>query len=316
MVGEKASTAWPDTDSTLFAARAPHPRLARHVVAYTGHDRVHTQPILRRVTALGSVIVAFDFDTPIRRLAGGPPGPPSQPRAAESPVSGLSDRPMVFEQEGRERGVTVELTPLGAHALFGLPMQELANISVDAADLLGPRAGLLLEQLAETRGWEPRFQLLDDRLTAWMGQGPELARPVLGAWQRLITTSGRTKISALADEVGWTLPHLQSRFRAQIGLTPKTAARILRMHRVIQLMTDPNPPRWSEVAAACGYADQPHLNRDFRALTGCTPTELLAPDCPHGEIYMGVLITGATRSHLIGAGCGRRRLRGTRSPLG
>jgi AraC-like DNA-binding protein len=286
-VGDKTSTTRPDIDGEGFAARAPHPRLARHVIAYTGHDRVHARPLLRRVTALGSVTVAIDFDTPVRRLAGGPPGPPWRPRAAASPVSGLSDRPMVFEQQGRERGIALELTPLGAYALFGLPMRELANISVDAADLLGPRIRLLAEQLAETPGWEARFQLLDDRLAAWMREGPDLARPVLGAWQRLVTTSGWTRISALADDVGWTLPHLQSRFRDQIGLTPKTTARILRLHRVIRLMTEPNPPRWSDVAVACGYADQPHLNRDVRALTGCAPTELLSLSHPCGEIFMG-----------------------------
>ena len=57
----------------------------------------------------------------------------------------------------------------------------------------------------------------------------------------------------------------------QIGLAPKTVARIARMHHAIRLMTKPDPPRWSDIAATCGYADQPHLNRHFARIVGVPP---------------------------------------------
>jgi AraC-like DNA-binding protein len=65
----------------------------------------------------------------------------------------------------------------------------------------------------------------------------------------------------------------------------------VRFHRAIRLIAQPDPPRWTDVAAACGYADQAHLNLDFRALAGCSPTTLVVPGGP--EVYLGIRTTTA-----------------------
>jgi AraC-like DNA-binding protein len=51
---------------------------------------------------------------------------------------------------------------------------------------------------------------------------------------------------------------------------------------VLALLREGGAARWAEVAAAAGYYDQPHLNRDFRELAGCTPGEYAARLLPDG----------------------------------
>ncbi|WP_233438514.1 AraC family transcriptional regulator [Actinokineospora spheciospongiae] len=107
------------------------------------------------------------------------------------------------------------------------------------------------------------------------------ASPVMGLRDRplVIEQGGANRgiivalTPAVADEIGWTRQHLSTRFREQVGLTPKAVARIARLHRAVTLLNHPSALPLAEVAHRCGYTDQPHLNRDFRALTGCTPTE-------------------------------------------
>ena len=94
------------------------------------------------------------------------------------------------------------------------------------------------------------------------------------AWtfRRLAAADGRLAIGPLAAEVGWSRRHLAARWRRDVGLGPKTVARVLRFEHALRLVREGRA--LADVAYACGYADQSHLNRDFRALAGATPREV------------------------------------------
>lgn len=67
------------------------------------------------------------------------------------------------------------------------------------------------------------------------------------------------------------------RFHEHVGYGPKTLQRILRLQHVLWLLSQPSPPRsLASLALAAGYADQAHLTREMRALTGQLPTSLAA----------------------------------------
>ena len=57
---------------------------------------------------------------------------------------------------------------------------------------------------------------------------------------------------------------------AFVGLTPKELARIERLRESAVAAIGPGA-RWVDIAAKQGYADQPHLVREFRRLLGLTP---------------------------------------------
>jgi transcriptional regulator GlxA family with amidase domain len=102
------------------------------------------------------------------------------------------------------------------------------------------------------------------------------------AWRRLRASAGGVTVSALADELGCSRRHLTAGFRDHVGLPPKRVARILRFGRVLGLLERSGGRGLGEIAAACGYADQPHLNRDFRAFAGASPGDWLARRMPGG----------------------------------
>ncbi|MGV0743367.1 helix-turn-helix domain-containing protein [Mycolicibacterium sp. XJ870] len=169
------------------------------------------------------------------------------------------------------------LTPLGAYRLLGgVPMQALSGQLVDLTDVLGAGIRRLADQLRETPSRRRQFELLDAYLLRWAQDGPEPAPEVDWAWRRLMATGGKLPIHRLAAEIGWSHKHLITRFRQQVGLAPKTAARLVRFDAVWRRLANHPPARWDQVAVECGYADQAHLIRDFRQFTGASPTEFPA----------------------------------------
>jgi AraC-like DNA-binding protein len=87
-------------------------------------------------------------------------------------------------------------------------------------------------------------------------------------------------IGSLAREVGWSHKHLITKVRQQVGLAPKTVARLLRFEHAWHYLRDGEPVRWDRIAADGGYAGQSHLIRDFRQFTGGTPADFVARSIP------------------------------------
>jgi transcriptional regulator GlxA family with amidase domain len=78
------------------------------------------------------------------------------------------------------------------------------------------------------------------------------------------------RIEGLADEVGWSRKRLWSRFRSQLGITPKRAARLVRFDHAAHLLAAGQAA--ASVATESGYVDQSHLHREVKTFTGLTPT--------------------------------------------
>ena len=172
------------------------------------------------------------------------------------------------------------LSPLGAYALLGVPLDELSGSLLDLSDLAGRDGRRLGDAVRGLATWNERFAALDEFLLQRTDGAPAPAPEVRWAWRRLVSSAGAVPIGSLAREVGWSHKHLISKFRQQIGLPPKTTARLLRFEHVWRRLGDARPAHWDRIAADGGYSDQSHLIRDFREFTGGSPAEFLARSIP------------------------------------
>jgi AraC-like DNA-binding protein len=140
---------------------------------------------------------------------------------------------------------------------------------VTLEDLWGRDAARIREQLSDARSWQDRFAMTEALFARRRETGPSVDPQVAWAWRRIVGSRGRVRIEALAVEVGWSRTRLWSRFRAQVGLPPKRAAKLVRFdHAVHRLAAGEDAAR---VAADSGYVDQSHLHRDVWTLSGMTP---------------------------------------------
>ncbi len=200
------------------------------------------------------------------------------------------------ETPGSQAGIQVNLTPLGAHLLLGLSMHELTNRVVELDDLLGAEGNRLVERLHDARDWQARFALLDRALVRRLDSARPASPDVAWAWRRLVEGGGRPAVGELCEELGCSRKHLLRRFNEQIGVSPKTYARVLRFQRAVHMLGHRDGASWidegergagrgrswGEIALDCGYYDQAHMNRDFRQFAGASPSELAASLLPDG----------------------------------
>jgi AraC-like DNA-binding protein len=239
--------------------RAPHPALRPHVAGgYWGY--VESGPPVRRVEVVQTGIVVHIALGPALEVDG-------QQRA--SFVAGLYDAPVVLDHAGEQRGIQVNLTPLGARILLARPLGDLARSTVALDDVLGRVTRDVAERIAGLPDWSSRLEVLDSWLLRRLRDAPDPRPDVAYAWSRLARTGGRVPVGTLCAELGCSRRHLAGRFADELGLGPKTVARMLRFERADAAVRAGQP--LAAVAAACGYADQAHLTRDFRAFAGRPP---------------------------------------------
>jgi AraC-like DNA-binding protein len=212
-------------------------------------------------------------------------------------VGGLHTAPAAIHHDGNQHGIQLEITPQGARALFGMPAAEIVARTVPMDTVLGRLTAQLVDRLHTTATWSRRFELIDRLLTAAIAESGAAPPQVAFAWQRLTATGGAVEVGDLAVEVGWSRRHMSERFRREYGLPPKTMARVIRFERARRMLTEQRRPSLGAVALAAGYADQAHMNRDWREFAGASPTrwmaderlpfvqddvEVQAADCGHG----------------------------------
>lgn len=225
-----------------------------------------------------TLILSFGDELTVAAASGGVSG------RYTSLLAGLHDRAVVTGHDGIQHGIEIRLPPLTAYRLLGRPLTELTNAVVELPEVLGPGTDRLVQRLAGAPDWSSRFALLDDEFAARLAGTDPPAAEIAWALARLRRHHGRLPVGPLATATGWSQRHFTARFRAQVGMAPKQFARVLRFQHAVGRMRGAPEPCWAEIAAAAGYYDQPHLNREFRELAGVTPGELFAAALPGGAV--------------------------------
>jgi AraC-like DNA-binding protein len=187
----------------------------------------------------------------------------------DSVVAGLAP-PSVRGRGGRSfECLQVRLSPLVAYAALSSSW-ELGGTVVALDELWGRDAVRTQEQLRAARSWDDRFAIAETVLARRYDEGRGVDPEVAFAWEQMVSCRGRVRIQPLAAEVGWSRKRLWSRFRSQIGITPKRAVELIRFDHAAHRLAEGHSP--ARVAAESGYVDQSHLHRDVMAFAGTTPS--------------------------------------------
>lgn len=190
---------------------------------------------------------------------------------------------------GPERTAWISPTPAGTTAVGARlrPGSGPRLLRTDASDLAdrrvelpavvpGRRGRLALERLADSS--DPLGVLIDE--VRRLRDRADSPSPSDEHIVRSATQLRTGRVRDLADEVGLTPRQLHRRSERLFGYGYSVLARLIRFQRFLHLARRRPEMSIGRLAALAGYADQPHLDHDCRAIAGVTPSELLADSEP------------------------------------
>jgi AraC-like DNA-binding protein len=187
--------------------------------------------------------------------------------------------------------------PNGAHPFLDFPLTEVYNriVALDALDLVWSQwASQLRERLHDAPTIKAGLLLFEQLLRERLRETSKIRSEqnvVEYAISAISQNHGTLSIRDLSDHIGISQNHLGTMFKRVVGTSAKELARLYRFENVLHSMDNTHSLDWTWIAHQCGYFDLSHLNKDFVAFTGHSPTEYLS-------LYPRVSTGGALFDHL------------------
>jgi AraC-like DNA-binding protein len=245
----------------------PHSLLHESVKCFWIHEASFPRAIERDITPDGCVELIFNFGSPYLLLTTNPP--------TELPTAfivGFQHATLPIRLHGTVKVVAARLFAWAALAL----LQDNVDTRTNAVTPLGPGWGSLLERLKSAVS-QARYEEAAKALEEFLMERERLrtSHPKLIqiAARLLHDTGGENRVADLADDCQASARQLERGFQRVVGTSPKVFSRVLRFDKAQRrLMFDPDAGL-TELAHECGYSDQAHFIKEFKAFTGKTPTQ-------------------------------------------
>jgi len=171
--------------------------------------------------------------------------------------------------------VGVRFRPGAASKWLGLPMSEIVGGRVALAEFWGAPAHDIAARMADAESTAERMRALQEGLCRVAIDLDRPAPDMEFVFNALETGSGGPSMATILDRLDISPRTLRRRCCEAFGYGPKTLDRILRFQRFLKLARHGRTQHLAGLAFEAGYADQAHLTREVRRLSGFSPTQVL-----------------------------------------
>ena len=201
-------------------------------------------------------------------------------------IAGPNTETVSITMPGAVEFVGVRFNPGIAGRWLGVTAREILNRHVPLADFWRcADVSRMTQGLAEAGSAVSVAALLEQFLVERL---PHVAPadPIAAATVSALRRAGRETrgiVGQLKAEFGWSERTLRRHCHAAYGYGPKTLERILRFQGFLRRLPGGRTPL-AVLALEAGYADQAHLTREVRRLSGQSPSSLVSALSPEGHV--------------------------------
>jgi AraC-like DNA-binding protein len=228
-------------------------------------------PSRQRVYPRGAMVLAITLKEPTLKYY-----TDEQHHSIPAPVlAGPYSRSFQFDPSESTAAISVRFHPGMARAFLPVAAHELHNTDIPLSQLFPNDADRLLNRVCSAPGEDAQFRVLEQYLNEKLSDAAPIPPAVRYAVERLSHNGDGRGVRSIQLDTGLSHTRFVQLFREYVGLTPKLFYRVRRFHTAAHRIEKGLPVKWAAVAADCGYYDQAHLIRDFRAFAGITPREFI-----------------------------------------
>ena len=168
----------------------------------------------------------------------------------------------------------IRFRPAGITAFTRVPVEEFTDRDVEMSlvDTLLDKS--FYDKLHERPSVEEMIRLTDRYLIDCIPSLYKSDKQIISAVELIYFAKGQMSPQKLAYEVCWCQRQFERKFKSVIGVSPKTFSKIHRFKNALQYLRKNPGKDLTSVAIECGYYDHAHLIKDFKTLSGNTPTAL------------------------------------------
>ncbi len=258
----------------IYAVHHPAPPLRHfieHLWFFEGYDPDHT---MERLLPDATMEIVINLRPEPKRLYHRDNFDDVQ-SFTKSWISGKQTQYIVIEAARASSMMGVHFRPCGAYPFLGFGLSELTDQVISLDLVWGNRIYSLREALLDTPDVTNKFAVLERFLGAQFRGHPRSFRSVERALHLMLRSPHGMAIRDLADSIGITQKHLITQFDKFVGLKPKLCERIGKFQGVLDMIEHQERIDWAQVALSCGYCDQSHFIKEFKAFSGINPSRYI-----------------------------------------
>ncbi len=238
----------------------------------------------------GTIELMFNFGDDYAHIKGG-----QRKKVKGSHIIGIRRYSLFITQTKKQDFFSIRFKLGGAYPFFNIPAHLFTNTFCGVGELLGSDYKELESRLFEAQSNEQRVAITEHYLLQKLNTDNDY--PFVNACSAELLGSPYHKIHTLAQNFNTSYKTIERKFKKVIGLSPKELLKVRRFNHAVHTMYSCKYDTLSAVAAACGYYDQSHFNREFKQLTHYTPCQFMQEQFTIVQVIQPALAERLSKSY-------------------
>ncbi len=186
-------------------------------------------------------------------------------------VSGQALGNYTLHLKGRIGVVGIAFRPAALYHFYGVPMYELTDERICFSEICSESCQELHRSIGMAMDNQEKVQLLEKYLFRILDRPKYGQEAIIASANEIFDEKGQTNITELLDKVPMSRRNFERKFLEEVGISPKTYAKIRRFGYTCSLMAGNRDVNLMDVLHQGGYYDQSHFIKDFKYFSGRTP---------------------------------------------